>query len=126
MYAMLKHLHMTLALLSIIGFILRGVLLATGSGLMQKKLLKIAPHIIDTILLITAIGLMVTINSYPFYNASWLSAKLIALIGYIGFGIIAFKAGRPIATRVVTFFAALGCVGYILAVAITKNPTLGL
>ncbi len=126
MYIAFKHLHMTFAVLSIAGFILRGTLLAVGSNWSQSKIFKITPHIIDTVLLLSAIALMITLSIYPFYNASWLSAKVVGLIGYIGFGTVALKAGRPTSIRIGAFFAALCCVGYIFAVAFTKNPLLGL
>ena len=56
MYFALKHLHMLCAVISIIGFIVRGALRIQGSTLLQRKWLRITPHIVDTLLLLSAIG----------------------------------------------------------------------
>lgn len=88
---------------------------------LQKKLVKILPHVIDTILLLSAIKLMVILNQYP-PEQSWLTAKIIGLICYIGFGIVALKRGKTKTVRIGAFLLALASVGYILSVAITRNP----
>jgi uncharacterized membrane protein SirB2 len=127
MYAIAKHLHMTLAIVSILFFIGRGMLVAIkGQEALNRKWLKIAPHIIDTLLLTAAVVLMVTLSIYPFGGIDWLTAKLIALVGYITFGVIALKPGRPTGVRIIAFFAAVATFGYMLAVAITKSAILGL
>lgn len=48
MYEMTKHLHLTFMLLSVLLFLTRFVLTLNASPILQKKALKIAPHIIDT------------------------------------------------------------------------------
>tara|TARA_R110001583_G_scaffold21088_4_gene80278 strand:+ start:12165 stop:12569 length:405 start_codon:yes stop_codon:yes gene_type:complete len=107
-YFFIKNMHIGMAYLSISLFILRSILSVSGSTLLQKKLFKIAPHIIDTLLLVFAILLMITIQQYPFVNG-WLTAKLIALFAYIIVGTIAIKRGK---TAVIRFWAS------ILAIAI--------
>ncbi|CAH0992632.1 hypothetical protein SIN8267_02765 [Sinobacterium norvegicum] len=127
MYAIAKHLHMTLAIVSILFFIGRGMLVAIkGQEALNRKWLKITPHIVDTFLLLAAVVLMTTLSIYPFGEVSWLTAKVLALICYIALGVIALKAGRPNSVRVIAFLLAVVAFGYMLAVAITKSPSLGL
>ncbi len=125
MYQALKHSHQLLAIISVLGFILRSTWLFRQSPLLQAKLAKILPHAIDTLLLASAIGLMVTVNQYPFVN-HWLTAKLLALIAYILFGVITLKKAQTNQGKVAALVAALACFGYILAVAITKSPSLNM
>ncbi len=125
MYQALKHTHQLLAIISVLGFILRSFWLFRQSPLLQAKLSKILPHAIDTLLLASAIGLMVTVNQYPFVN-HWLTAKLLALIAYILFGVITLKKAQTNQAKVAALVAALSCFGYILAVAITKSPSLNM
>lgn len=125
MYQALKHTHQLLAIISVLGFILRSFWLFRQSPLLQAKLSKILPHAIDTLLLASAIGLMVTVNQYPFIN-HWLTAKLLALIAYILFGVITLKRAQTNQGKVAALVAALACFGYILAVAITKSPSLNM
>lgn len=122
MYMALKHLHLTAVTLSIALFLVRGYWMLIDSGSLQKRWVRIAPHIIDTVLLLSAIGLMLVIQQYPFVNG-WLTAKLIGLFVYIGLGMIALKRGRSKNTRGLAFVAALLTVGYIVWVAISKDPT---
>lgn len=120
MYMGLKHLHMLCALLSITGFTLRGIWMLADSPLLQKKFVRIAPHIIDTLLLVTAFSLAFMINQYPFF-AAWLTAKLLALVLYIVLGVIALKKGKTKAVRGVAFVLALVTFAYIFGVARTKD-----
>jgi uncharacterized membrane protein SirB2 len=118
-YQMLKHLHMSFAALSGGLFLLRGVWMLRASSMLQARWVRIAPHIIDTLLLASAIGLAVWSSQYPFVQ-SWLTAKVLALIGYIGLGTIALKRGRTPGVRAAAFVGAVLLFLYILTVARTK------
>lgn len=119
-YAFVKHMHMGMAYLSITFFIFRSILSVTESGLLQHKLIKILPHIIDTLLLLLAGHLMVTIQQYPFVDA-WLTAKLVALLAYIMVGTIAIKRGKTAVIRLWASVIAVAIFGYILGVAKTHD-----
>ncbi|HEY5715796.1 MAG TPA: SirB2 family protein [Psychromonas sp.] len=119
-YLLIKHLHMGMAYLSISLFILRSTLSVSESVLLQHKLLKTLPHIVDTFLLLFALLLMITIQQYPFVNA-WLTAKLIALLAYIALGSIAIKRGKTAVIRLWASIIAVAIFGYIIGVAKTHN-----
>jgi uncharacterized membrane protein SirB2 len=68
LYLALKHLHMTSAGVSIALFLLRGVWMFADSPRLQSKFARIVPHVVDTILLASALGLMLVIRQYPFVN----------------------------------------------------------
>ena len=120
-YYALKHLHMTFAVLSGALFLLRGLWMLAESRRLEQRWVRIAPHVIDTLLLASAVGLAVWSSQYP-GQSPWLTAKLVALVAYIGLGTVALKRGRTRQARALAFFGALACFLYILAVAVTKNP----
>ncbi len=122
LYPMLKHLHLTAVAISVVFFIARGLGMMMDAQWLQRKLVKIAPHVVDTILLLTAISLTFAINQYPFQE-SWLTAKVIGLIAYIGLGVVALKVGSTKPIRIAAFFAAITVVFYIIGVAFSHNPT---
>jgi len=122
MYMAFKHTHLLMVAISLSLLILRFVLSLRGSGLLQHKFLKVAPHVVDTMLLLSAVGLMVSISQYPFVNP-WLTEKLIGLLAYIGLGVMAFK-GRTTTLKVFAFLGALGWLVLVAKVAITKTPIL--
>ena len=119
-YLLVKHLHIGMAYLSISLFILRSSLSVAGSPLLQHKVVKILPHLVDTFLLLFAILLMITIKQYPFAD-TWLTAKLIALLFYIGIGTIAIKRGKTAVLRLWASIIAVMIFTYILGVAKTHH-----
>jgi len=88
--------------------------------MLQKRWVKTAPHIIDTLLLISAITLAVISHQYPFVFP-WLTAKLVALVLYIVLGTIALKRGPTRSVRVTAFLAAILVFIYIVSVAVSKQ-----
>ena len=92
MYWLLK-LHIATVLLSLAGFVVRGVWMLRGSSLLRARWVRATPHIVDTLLLASGIGLIFTLHLYP-TQQPWLVAKLVALVVYIVLGAIALKRGR--------------------------------
>ena len=121
----LKAVHVGSALLSITGFVLRGVWMLQGSPLLKARATRILPHVVDTLLLGSAIALALRIAQYPFVH-SWLTAKVLALLAYIVLGSIALKYGRSRRVRALSYGLALGVFLYIVAVAIARSPAAGL
>ena len=120
-YFAIKHLHITLAMLSGIFFFVRGLLMMSDSPLLHRRWATVLPHIIDTALLASAVALVIISAQYPF-EQTWLTAKLLALIAYIAVGTVAIKRGRTKSIRIAAFLAALAIFGYIVMVALTKQP----
>lgn len=120
-YYTLKHIHVTLVGLSAAGFLLRGLWMVTGSRLLHHRLTRILPHVIDTLLLASALVLAWMISQYPFV-AGWVTAKVFGLLLYIVLGTIALKRGKTFGVRLVAFLGAVLTYAWIVSVAITKNP----
>jgi uncharacterized membrane protein SirB2 len=121
LYPTLRAIHVTCVALSLSGFALRGAWMLTESALLNHRLTRVLPHLADTLLLGSAIGLAMMIRQYPFADG-WLTAKLVALLAYIVLGSVALKRGRTHATRKVAFVAALATAAYLVAVALTRSP----
>ena len=120
-YLLVKQVHVTCAVLSVAGFALRGTLMLQDSTLLHSRFARVAPHVVDTLLLASAVVLAWQSGQYPFAQP-WLTAKLLALIAYIVLGTIALKRGRSKNVRTVAFCFALLAVLYIVSVALTRNP----
>jgi len=120
-YPALKAVHVACVTASYALFFTRGVWMIRESALLQQRWVKVVPHIIDTVLLLSAIALAVAMRQYPFVNG-WLTAKVAGLVVYIGLGTVALKRGRTRRTRIVAWAAAQAAFFYIVAVALTRNP----
>ena len=123
-YLVIKQLHITFALLSGSFFLLRGIWMLGESPLLQQRWVKVVPHVVDTLLLSSALVMVFWSGQYPFAQP-WLTAKVLALIVYIGLGTVALKRGKTRLVRTVAMFAALATFGYIVAVALTRQAFLG-
>ena len=124
-YASVKYLHMSCAVVSISLFTLRGVLQLQSKPWRRWALLRRLPHMVDTVLLGSAIWLAWMLGQAPFVD-NWLTAKVLALLAYILLGMRALGQNTPTVQRPAYFVAALTSVGYIVGVALTHSPTWGL
>ncbi len=120
---LIKVLHITAALFSISGFIIRGIWMMAESNKLQQKWVKIVPHVIDTVLLLSAITLAIKLSINPIEQA-WLMNKIIALLVYIGLGMVALRFGRNLLQRKIAWILAIVVFIYILFVALTKQSIL--
>jgi uncharacterized membrane protein SirB2 len=120
-YAAWKLLHQSAVVLSITGFVARGLGSFVQASWVRHRITRIAPHMVDTLLLLSALMLAWTLRLTP-GNAPWLAAKIAGLLLYIGLGMLALRPGRPLPLRIAAWLAALAVFGWIVSVALTKRP----
>ncbi|MEP6874348.1 MAG: SirB2 family protein [Burkholderiales bacterium] len=120
-YLVVKTIHQGAVALSLTGFFARGLGSLRGAAWVRGGLAKTLPHVVDTVLLLSALTLAWMLRVTP-GSAPWLAAKVVGLVVYVGLGVIALKPGRPLRVRAATWIAALATFGWIVSVAITKSP----
>ncbi|TRZ65321.1 MAG: regulator SirB [Rhodocyclaceae bacterium] len=120
-YLVIKGLHVACVVLSGSGFLLRGILMLNDSPMPRQRWLKILPHVNDTVLLAAALTLSVMAGWYPFVDA-WITAKVFGLVAYIILGSLALQPGRSKRIRLGSWLAALATFGYIVSVALLRDP----
>lgn len=118
---LLKLVHVATAAVSYALFFVRGIWMITGSPRLAERWARIVPHVNDTLLLAAAIWMTILLHQYPGSHA-WLTAKLVALLAYIGLGMVALKHGKTKRARIAAWLAAQAVFFYIVAVALTRNP----
>ncbi len=121
LYPYVFNLHVFCAAVSLLYFVLRGYWMLSESPILLKKVNRVAPHIIDTVLLGSAITLTLILEQYPLINL-WLTVKLGALLLYIILGSIALKRGKTKMQRAAAFIAALCTFLFIVSVAYYHHP----
>ena len=121
MITFLKTLHISCAAFSFIGFAIRGWWMWRDSPYLGHKLTRTLPHIVDSLLLLSAISLIIVYGISPFQHP-WLISKISALVLYILLGTIALKRGKTKPIRLTALVLALICYGHILSSAINKSP----
>lgn len=121
MYWPLKYAHIALAFLSLTGFVLRGFWMMRGTALLDHRAVRTVPHVVDTLFLLSGIGLVLTL-SLPVMQSPWLLSKLAGLVAYVVLGSIALRRGPTLAARQIAFVAALSAFAYIVGAAVSKSP----
>lgn len=116
-YLAYKHLHTSFATLSIIFFIIRAYWSVLERGCLQNTFVRVAPHIIDTLFLLSGLAMAFTIG----FNHPWLIAKIIGLIAYIYAGIYAIRRGRTPQIRLLSAVIAVLIYVYIVGIALNKS-----
>lgn len=120
-YLPLRNTHIACAILTIALFALRGVLMLADSPWQRATLLRYLPHVVDSVLLTTALMLTTIVRQYPF-AAGWLTMKVVLLVAYIVLGRIALRRGRTRTIRIAALIAALLTVGLLVSVARAHHP----
>ncbi|MEM7077674.1 MAG: SirB2 family protein [Pseudomonadota bacterium] len=113
---MIKVIHMTLAFMSVTGFVMRFVWRFTYPAMLKEKFVRVAPHVVDTFLLLFGLWLLL---EYTGASYGWLIAKVATLFIYIGMGVLALRAQGPLCYA--GFAGALLAVLYIFSVAFSRS-----
>ena len=78
LYLFVKYVHVACVVLSLAGFAARGALMLRASPLLQTRFVRVAPHVVDTLLLASALWLAWMMHQAPFVHG-WLTAKVLGL-----------------------------------------------
>jgi len=89
-FELLKLLHISLVLISGAGFALRGFIRLVLRRRLANPLVRFGPHLIDTLLLFSGIGLW-WLTAYSPLTSGWFGLKLVLILAYIVIGIRAFR-----------------------------------
>jgi uncharacterized membrane protein SirB2 len=114
----MKHLHMLFVALVTFSFFGRVYLAQYQPALLANKWIKISPHVLATLLLLTGIGLVFQGN-WLAGDYAWIVVKLILMLVFIGLGLLTMKTPAP--KRWYFFGGALFCLVYIIKIAYTKQ-----
>ncbi|WP_308537897.1 invasion regulator SirB2 [uncultured Kluyvera sp.] len=122
------YLHIGAAIVSVSFFALRFWWKHHQSPLFDARWVRVLPHGVDSLLLLSGVALMVMTRYFPFTEeGTWLTEKLFGVIVYIVLGFVALGRRRPRSqqSRFVAFLLALVVLCIIVKLAITKVPLLG-
>ena len=120
-YEALKLVHAGCAVASIAGLLARFALMLVRSPLLGSRVARVAPHVVDTVLLASAIALAWMAGAVPLRD-DWLTAKIAGLLAYIVIGSVALRRGRTRAQRAFAGVVAIAIFAPLVSVALTMSP----
>ncbi len=117
-FALLNHLHILLAALSALGLLLRGYFRIVRNQPLLNPMLKIGPHVIDTLLIFSGIALWLLLG---YSLLSWLGLKVLLVLVYPALAVVAFQI-RPNRPRLgaALFIVAILVFAAIIGLAVHK------
>jgi len=120
-YVTLRQAHVGFVAASGILFALRAFAALGGARWPLALPTRAASWVLDTGLLGAGALLWATLQINPLQQ-TWLGAKLLLLLVYIGLGTMALRHARTRAARLAWTLAALGCFGWMVATALVHDP----
>ncbi len=117
LYLGLKHSHVLLVVLSVCLFNLRYFMRVLKPQQPLARLWRVLPHIVDTLLLLSGLGLIWITGFIPMVNAQWLGLKLLLLLLYIGFGFYAMRSRPRRAQAIYSYVLAMLAIGLMVYLA---------
>lgn len=128
LFNILITLHLTSVALTISLFTLRYWWRWSNNPRFQAHWVRVVPHIVDSVLLLSGVGLIALTGYLPFtVKGAWLTEKLFGVIIYIVLGFIALGRHRPRGQQAgfIAFMLGLVVLYIIIKLAATKVPILG-
>jgi uncharacterized membrane protein SirB2 len=128
LFNILITLHLTSVALTISLFTLRYWWRWSNNPRFQARWVRVLPHIVDSVLLLSGVGLIALTGYLPFtVKGAWLTEKLFGVIIYIVLGFIALGRRRPRSqqTGFIAFLLGLVVLYIIIKLATTRIPLLG-
>ena len=119
-YAFVKQVHVAVVMLTIILFVVRATWRLHSPERLQQRWVKIVPHLVDTVLLLSGFWLAWQLGAAGVRG--WLGVKLVALVCYIAFGVIALRTARTRGLQVAAMLGAILVFAYIVSIALAKSP----
>jgi uncharacterized membrane protein SirB2 len=118
-YIALKHTHLLFVVLSIVLFYVRSGTRIFDSKFAKNKVLFIGSHVTDTLLLLSAVALIVS-SGMSVTGQPWLMEKIALVILYIGLGVVAAKTDKN-AVRIALVAVITALFAVIGKLAVTKS-----
>jgi uncharacterized membrane protein SirB2 len=120
-YRLAYSVHVVCVVISASLFVARGAAETAGADWRKWRVLRVAPHFVDTVLLASAVTMVWLLGLSPIAQP-WLAAKLVGLVCYIGLGLVALRFGGTKKVRRIAFAGALVTLAYIVSVALSRDP----
>ena len=121
MYMMFKHLHILAVSLSAIVLTIQFITHYFDLKAKDAKWLKILPHVLYTLIIVTALGLLGTLKLNPMEHP-WVLHKILGFVCYVVLGAFAYKFARNNMMRLLGYLGAIAWLLITVNIAFSKTP----
>lgn len=117
-YLAIKHLHVGVAILSLLAYTLRGIWMIRQSPLAEARWVRIVPHIAYTALVLLGATLATLGGQWGF---AWIWLKLALLVVFAAVGAFAFSPRSPLAPARRMSVWGMGLVLFLMIFAVAAH-----
>jgi uncharacterized membrane protein SirB2 len=119
-YLFLKYLHIVCVAASFALFFVRGLWIMKAYPSAQEPWIRALPHVIDSLLLLSAVGMLVTAQRIEW--APWMQVKLGLVVMYFGLAVVVFRAGTQRLHKTLAWLGGLLLFLYVTTIAVLQHP----
>jgi uncharacterized membrane protein SirB2 len=120
MYLFLKYLHIFCVAASFSLFFVRGLWIMRVYPPASEPWIKALPHVVDSLLLLSAVGMVATAPRFDWNTP--MQVKLGLIVIYIGLAVLVFRAGTPSLAKAFAWVGGLLLFLYVTTVALVQHP----
>ena len=120
-YLALKYIHIVFVAASFALFFIRGLWAMRAYPPAQEKWVRILPHAVDGILLLSAVGMLLG-GTGTLWAGNWLAVKIGLVAIYVVLSIVALRLLNHTMLRMIAWVLALATFLFATSVAVLHNP----
>jgi uncharacterized membrane protein SirB2 len=119
-YLFLKYLHIFCVAASFALFFVRGLWIVKVYPSAQEPWIRVLPHVIDGLLLLSAAGMVATAQRFDW--TPWMQVKLGLVVVYIALAVLVFRAGTQRLYKTLAWAGGLLLFLYVTSIAVLQHP----
>jgi uncharacterized membrane protein SirB2 len=119
-YFFLKYVHLFCVAGSFALFFVRGLWIARSYPAAPEAWVKALPHVVDGLLVLSAVGMVVTAPRFDW--PQWMLVKLGLIVVYFGLAVLVFRAKTRTGYKILAWVGGLLLFLYVTTVAVLQHP----
>jgi uncharacterized membrane protein SirB2 len=119
-YVLLKYVHIFCVAASFALFFVRGLWTLQTYPPAPEAWVRMLPHAVDGLLLVSAIGMIVTATQFDW--STWLQVKLVLVVVFVVMGVLVFRSSTRRPVKAIAWLLGLLLFLFITTVALLHQP----
>ena len=118
---LLKYLHIVCVAASFALLFVRGLWVMQSYPDSKEKWVRMLPHLVDAVLVLSAIALLV-MSPLKGWPGDWLTVKLVLIVVYALLVLYLFRGAKAMAAKILTWLLGLFVLLFITTMAVLHHP----
>ena len=120
-YLALKYVHIVFVAASFALFFIRGLWAMRAYPPAQETWVKVMPHVVDGILILSAVGMLLGAPA-TLWAGNWLAVKIGLVVLYVLLSVVALRVLKHTILRLIAWVLALATFLFATSIAVLHHP----